>query len=123
MLTKTIQLFTEKEEEFVNLLIEIGTKKTIAKALVFLANAPKATSREIERGTDLRQPEVSLALKYMMDRGWMKSHENPSNNKGRPFKVYELAISLQKIMDSIEKEKNQEIKDQLALVRKMRSYV
>lgn len=56
MLTKTIQLFTEKEEEFVNLLIEIGTKRTIAKVLVFLANVPKATSREIERGTDLRQP-------------------------------------------------------------------
>ncbi|OPX63433.1 MarR family transcriptional regulator [Methanoregula sp. PtaB.Bin085] len=123
MIEKTIQLFTEKEEEFVNLLIEIGTKRTIAKVLVFLANAPKATSRDIERGTDLRQPEVSIALKHMMERGWMKSHENPSSNKGRPFKIYELALPMPKIMDSIEKEKNQEVKDQLALIKKMRSYV
>jgi uncharacterized short protein YbdD (DUF466 family) len=32
--------FTEKEEEFVKLLIEIGTKKNVAKILVFLVNIP-----------------------------------------------------------------------------------
>ena len=47
--------FTEKEEEYTNILIEIGTKKNVAKVLVFLANVPEATSREIERGTDIRR--------------------------------------------------------------------
>ena len=56
MLTKIIQLFTEKDEEFVNHLIEIGTRKNVAKMLVYLASIKEATSREIERGTDLRQP-------------------------------------------------------------------
>mgnify|MGYP001045596925 FL=1 len=69
MLTKTIQLFTEKEEEFVNLLIEIGTRRNVAKMLVYLANIKEATSRDIERGTDLRQPEVSIAIKYLADQG------------------------------------------------------
>jgi predicted transcriptional regulator len=50
MKEQTIQLFTDKEEEFVNLLIEIGTKKTVAQMLVFLANTPTATSRDLERG-------------------------------------------------------------------------
>jgi predicted transcriptional regulator len=31
-----VQFFTEKEEEFANLLIETGTKKNVAKLLVFL---------------------------------------------------------------------------------------
>ena len=66
MKEQTIQLFTDKEEEFVNLLIEIGTKKTDAQMLVFLANTPTATSRDLERGTDLRQPEVSIAIKYLV---------------------------------------------------------
>jgi predicted transcriptional regulator len=55
-------LFTDKEENFVNLLIDIGTRKKITRVLVYLANTPEATSREIERDTDLRQPEVSTSI-------------------------------------------------------------
>ena len=50
MKQESVQYFTEKEEEFANLLIEIGTKKNVATVLVFLASTPEATSRAIERG-------------------------------------------------------------------------
>ena len=123
MLTKTIQLFTEKEEEFVNLLIEIGMRRTVAKVLVFLANVDEATSRDIERGTDLRQPEVSIAMNYMFEREWLKNRESKAMSKGRPVKIYSLSKPVAKIFDSIEREKNQEVKDQLALVKKMGSYI
>ncbi|HII99676.1 MAG TPA: MarR family transcriptional regulator [Methanoregula sp.] len=123
MLTKTIQLFTEKEEEFANLLIEIGTKRTIAKALVFLANTKEATSRDLERGTDLRQPEVSTAIKYLEKQGWIKSWKTPSDKKGRPVWNYALAVPVPEIMTSIEKQKKTEANNQLALIRKMRSYI
>jgi predicted transcriptional regulator len=123
MLTKTIQLFTEKEEEFINLLIEIGTKRTIAKALVFLANIKEATSRDIERGTDLRQPEVSIAIKYLEDQGWIKSWKTPSDKKGPPVWNYALAVPVPEIMTSIEKQKKTEANNQLALIKKMRNYI
>jgi len=123
MLTKTIQLFTEKEEEFVNLLIEIGMRRTVAKVLVFLANVDEATSRDIERGTDLRQPEVSIAMNYMFEREWLKNRESKAMSKGRPVKIYSLSKPVDKIFDSIEREKNQEVKNQLALIKKMGSYV
>lgn len=123
MRIETIQYFTEKEDEVVDLLIEIGTKRTVAKLLVFLANVSPASSRDIERGTDMRQPEVSIAMKYLLDRSWIKVRAEPAEHKGRPKKIYELAVPMKKIMDSIEKDKNQETKDQLALVKKMRDYV
>ena len=123
MLTKTIQLFTEKEEEFVNLLIEIGTRKNVAKMLVYLTNIKEATSREIERGTDLRQPEVSMALKYLANQGWVKSLEKQSIKKGRPLQKYALAIPVKEIMARIEMQKKNEAHNQLALIKKMRSYV
>jgi predicted transcriptional regulator len=123
MRQENVEYFTEKEEEFANLLIEIGTKKTTAKVLVFLASTPEATSRAIERGTDMRQPEISIATKYLVDQGWIKSRETPSENKGRPAKVYELAKPIAVIMDSIEKEKKNEANNQLALVRKLRDYL
>jgi predicted transcriptional regulator len=114
--------FTEKEEEFANLLIEIGTKRNVAKVLVFLANTPEATSRGIERGTDLRQPEVSIAMRYLMEQGWIKSRESKAESKGRPVKIYELAKPVNEIMDSIEKAKKKEANHQLQLVQKLRDY-
>ena len=68
---KKVQVFTEKERELIKLLIGAGTRKNIAIALVFLANTQKTTSHAIERGTDLRQPEVSMAMKYLKKRGWI----------------------------------------------------
>jgi predicted transcriptional regulator len=115
--------FTDKEEAFANLLIEIGTKRNVAKVLVFLANTPEATSRAIERGTDLRQPEVSIAMRYLMEQNWISSRESKSDSKGRPVKIYELAKPINDIMDNIEKEKKKEAVTQLALVQKLRDYI
>jgi len=123
MRQQTIQLFTEKEEEFVNLLIEIWTKRNVAKMLVFLANTLEATSRDLERGTDMRQPEVSIAIKFLAEQGWIKNREAPSEKKGRPQKTYSLAIPVKEIMIAIEKQKKNEANNQLTLVRKMRDYL
>jgi predicted transcriptional regulator len=123
MKQESVQYFTEKEEEFANLLIEIGTKKNVATVLVFLASTPEATSRAIERGTDMRQPEVSIAMKYLIDQGWIRSRENSTKNKGRPMKVYELAKPITAIMDNIEKEKKKEANNQLALIKKLQNYL
>jgi|SRR5208337_2719713 len=123
MRQESVQYFTDKEEEFANLLTTIGIKKNVAQVLVFLANTPEANSREIERGTDMRQPEVSIAMKYLLDQGWVKNHDNTSKNKGRPTKVYKLAKTIAMIMDSIEKEKKAEAKEKLALIKKLQNYL
>ena len=123
MRQENVMFFTEKEEEFVNLLIEIGTKRNVAKVLVFLANTPEATSRAIERGTDLRQPEVSIAMRYLMEQGWIKSRESKAESKGRPVKIYELAKPITEIMDGIEKGKKKEANYQLQMIQKLRDYI
>jgi predicted transcriptional regulator len=123
MKQENIQYFTEKEEEFASLLVEIGTNKNVAKILVYLAGTPEATSRSIDRGTDMRQPEVSIALKYLMQQGWIRSRECPSERKGRPAKIYELAKPIQEIMAGIEDGKREETHRQLALIGKLREYI
>jgi predicted transcriptional regulator len=122
MRQENIQYFSETEEEFANLLVELGTKKTIATVLVFLASTPEATSRSIERGADMRQPEISLATKELIDKGWIRSREIPSENKGRPTKVYELAKPIDTIMKSIETEKKEAMNHQLSLLKKLKEY-
>lgn len=105
MKEQTIQLFTEKEEEFVNLLIEIGTKKTVAQMLVFLANTLTATSRDLERRTDLRQPEVSIAIEYLAGQGWINTGEALSQHKGRPQKIYSLLYQSNKLLRPLKKQR------------------
>lgn len=123
MREEVVQYFSEKEEEFASLLIDIGMKRNVAKVLVFLVYTKEATSRAIERGIDLRQPEVSLAIKYMAGQGWVTSDEIPSAKKGRPNKKYSLAMPVREIMAAIEKNSKDEANQQLALVKKMRNYI
>ena len=120
MREERIQYFTEKEEEFTKLLIEIGTKKNVAKLLVFLSGKAEASSREIEHGADMRQAEVSTAMKYLKEQGWIKSRKSSTGNKGRRMIVYKLAKSVSAIIDSIESGKKNETRNQLALIRKLR---
>ena len=123
MKQENVQYFTEKEEEIVNLLIEIGTKKNVAKVLVFLDNIPEATSHAIERGNNLRQPEVNITMHYLMDRGWIRSRESKAESQGRPVKIYELAKTVAEIMDSFEKESEDRANNQLKLIKKLRDYI
>ncbi len=123
MKTEKVMYFTEKEEEFVKILIEIGTRKNVAKVLVFLANTPEATSRDIERGADLRQPEISLVMGYLSEQSWITSRDSRAESKGRPFKIYRLSRPFHEIMDSLEKEKKNEATRQLILVQKLQYYL
>jgi predicted transcriptional regulator len=123
MKTKNVMYFTPREEEFANLLVRIGLKRNVAKVLVYLAHTPEATSRDIERGTDLRQPEVSIAMASMTDQRWVDNRESKAENKGRPVKIYRLSRPIGEIMDAIEKEKREEANNQLNLIQQLRDYI
>jgi predicted transcriptional regulator len=123
MKSKNVLYFTQREEEFADLLTRIGTKRNVSKVLVYLANTPEATSRDIERGTDLRQPEVSIAMTAMMEQKWVESRENKAENKGRPVKIYKLALPIGEIMDRIERDKMAEANNQLKMIKQLRDYI
>ena len=115
---RNVQYFTEKEEEFTHLLIGIGFPRTVAKVLVFLGNTSEATSRDIERGADLRQPEVSIAMQYLHERGWIASRLVRTNSIGRPQNLISLSRPIAEIIDHIQTEKEGEIRKKMALTRK-----
>jgi predicted transcriptional regulator len=115
--------FTKHENDFVKLLVDIGTRRNVAHVLVFLTNAPEATSRDIERGTDLRQPEVSMAMQYLTRQKWISNRESKAEGKGRPVKIYRLAKPISEVMDVIEREKRQKAKKQLNLIKKLQNFI
>jgi predicted transcriptional regulator len=121
MRPEKIMVFTQKEEEFSGLLISLGIKRNIAKVLVYLASIPEATSREIERGTDLRQPEVSIAMHRLIKESWVESRESKAESKGRPVKIYRLSRPIGEIVDAIEEEKRQEAEKQRDIMQRLRT--
>ncbi|UUX93436.1 ArsR family transcriptional regulator [Methanoplanus endosymbiosus] len=123
MKLERVLTFTDAEEELANLLTEIGMKRNVSKVLVYLANTNEATSRDIERGTDLRQPEVSIAMRTLMEKEWIDSRESKAESKGRPVKIYSLSKDINDIVDIIEVEKEKEINIQLKLIEKVRGLI
>jgi len=120
---RKVQVFTEKEESFVKLLIGIGIPRTVSKVLVYLANTPEATSRDIERGADLRQPEVSIALQYLKERDWIVTRLEKTESIGRPQNVVRLSRPIDEIADAIRVDKENEINQKLTLARRLREYI
>lgn len=123
MRMEKVMVFTEEDEEFSNLLTDIGLKRNVAKVLIYLAMTEEATSREIERSTDLRQPEVSIAMRTLKENEWIESRESKAESKGRPVKIYRLSKPITEIMDIIEKNKREEVENQLKLIQKIRIHL
>jgi predicted transcriptional regulator len=95
----------------------------VAKVLVFLANAPEATSRDIERGADLRQPEVSSAMQYLKERDWIACRRVRVDSIGRPQNHIHLSRPIAEIIEYIQTEKEDEIRKKMALAQKIRTYI
>ncbi len=105
--------FEEKHEDLIGGLIRTGMKKNTAIVLSYLFSNEECTQSEMERATDLRQPEVSVAINDIRAKGWLKKNEVKKEGKGRPYHVYSLGRSLNDVLDYIrgrEEEKIDEIK-------------
>jgi len=114
---------TRKEEEVIQILGEIGLKKNEARVLVIFMRGGELTSREIERYTDLRQPEVSIAITALTKRNWICTSNLITENKGRPVKLFTLAQPVDKILFEIKSDILGDFSKQIAYVDKVSTLV
>jgi predicted transcriptional regulator len=111
-----------KEKRLVNLLIDLGMPKNMARILMFLAENDKATSVEIEKGSGLSQPAVSITMRHIEDRSWVEKSYLKKDGKGRPIHIYKLRKSLKEIFNSVEEDarlKIEEINNNIAELRQV----
>lgn len=112
----------DKEHEMVMLLQKLNVSKPVAKALACLLSTDKITSREVERMSRLRQPEVSIAMNYLKENNWVEVEElKKKQGKGRPIKVYSLIVPMDQIIETIEKKVLSENKILLENIEKLKS--
>ena len=92
----------------------------MATLITYLANANEATSREIEMGTNLQQPEVSIAMRTLRNINWIEERDIKSKEKGRPIKVYKLSVPIGEIIKHYEEEKNNEAARSMQAIQKLK---
>ncbi len=113
---------TKEQKELVERLVKAGIQKNVAKTLVYVASREETKSREIELATDLRQPEVSIAMQNIRNRGWVTKRDIKKEGKGRPVHGYKLDKPVEEIIKEIElkeKERIKEIEENLKAIKRL----
>lgn len=120
MKTFNINQLDEKEERIADALISLGLSRPMARTLSYLQNLNEATSIDLERGTRLRQPEVSIAMKDLKERNWINEREEKKPGKGRPYKIYSLKVGFNEIISNFEKQQKKEINDVKVKIKRLK---
>jgi len=100
----------EKEDKAVQIFTELGMSKNMAKTLLYISQVPECKSADIEKCTNMRQPEVSNTMMELREKGWVKKRDLKKEGKGRPVHIYEPTMDLSKILNVFEQEKLKEVK-------------
>jgi len=102
-------IFTSQDEKIIRVFSDLGMPKNLAKTLMYISKVDECRSSEIEHGADLRQPEVSVAMQQLQNKGWIERRDLKKKGKGRPVHLYKLSSSMGDILKNFEKSKIQEI--------------
>jgi predicted transcriptional regulator len=121
MKKREVKQFDEKEEEITDALISLGMNRPVARTLSYLQNINEATSRELETGTGLRQPEVSIATQHLEGRNWITEREEKKiQGKGRPNKIYSLKVGFNDIIAQLEKQQKKAVDEAQAKIERLK---
>jgi len=118
---KVIKITDSKSLEFVQVLTALGVRKNVACALAILKDQGEKSSKNIEMLAGLRQPEVSIAMRTLRERGWLQEREIGNSGKGRPRRMYSLQVSIDEIINYFEEQKKQEFIKTSEIFQKLKS--
>jgi len=111
MKQKNVYTLDNDERKAIQLFVNLGMPKNLAKTLLFISQIDECRCSDIERSTDMRQPEVSVAMQELRRRGWVKKHNLKKEGKGRPVHLYKPTTQLSEILTIFEQEKITEIEN------------
>lgn len=116
-------LLEGKGYEIINLLQGLDVPRTEAISIACLVCGEDLTSQNIEQASGLRQPEVSIAMRPLRERGWIEERSEKKNtDKGRPVKYYKLVVPFDEIVKTFESKalkKNMELVEALEQLKEL----
>lgn len=114
---------SDTDIQIIDILSDVGLKSGEARVLVVLFKGYDLTSREVERISDLRQPEVSIAINQLIKRKWVFVTNHITEKKGRPVKVYSLLRAIDDILDEIKGDIEGDYRKKIEVIERVRVMV
>ena len=111
MKQKNVYKLDNDEGKAIQLFVNLGMPKNLAKTLLYISQFDECKSADVEKGADLRQPEVSIAMQELRRRGWVKKQGLKKKGKGRPVHIYKTTTDLSEILNVFEQEKLKEVEN------------
>ena len=109
MKQKNVYVLDNDDGKAIQLFVKLGMPKNLAKTLLYVSQLDECKCADVEQATDMRQPEVSIAMQELRRRGWVKKQDLKKNKKGRPVHIYNATAHLSEILNAFEQEKLKEI--------------
>jgi predicted transcriptional regulator len=116
----SIKVLDDKDREFIDALRNLNVPRNVATLITYLANVTETSSREIELGTNLRQPEVSIAMRTLRQNNWANERNIKAEGKGRPTIVYKLNVPLESIINHYEEVSKQESAQAMMSIQRLK---
>lgn len=121
MKSSEVSVFDDTDLEFIDILRNLNISRNVASTLAYLSSVDEATSKDLELGSQLRQPEVSIAMRELRKSGWLEEREVKKEGKGRPMKVYRLSIPMSEIVVHLENQTRLNAKRTMRNIEKLKS--
>ena len=115
-----LKVLDEDDHIFIKTLSNLGMPRSVATTMAYLMNVDEASSQEIELSTGLRQPEVSLAIKFMSKQSWINVRTEKKSGKGRPMKVFSLVVHVDEIISYYEDKVYKESQATILAIKKVK---
>ena len=112
----------KEKAQLAEILERSGLHHNISQTLVFIHTKDTTTSKDIQKATNLRQPEVSIAIQELRKNDWVdKKDYKKGKGKGRPIHKYSLSQDFGKVIDHFIKENKNKIKEIQADIKTLES--
>jgi predicted transcriptional regulator len=111
MKQKNVYVLDNDDGKAIQLFVRLGMPKNLAKTLLYVSQFDECKCADVEQGTDMRQPEVSVAMQELRRRGWIKKRDLKTEGKGRPVHIYKTTTDLSEILKIFEQEKLKEVEN------------
>jgi len=92
----------KKDNEIVDILTRTGMARNTAKVFVAIKELDNPDTRQIMQFTGIMQPQISVAVRQLMDMGYVESKTEQAENRGRPISHYSLRRPIDEIISDIE---------------------
>jgi len=92
----------EKDNEIVNILTRIRMARNTAKVFVAIKELDNPDTKQIMQFTGIMQPQISVAVRQLIDMGYVESKTDQTKNRGRPISYFSFKNSITDIINDIE---------------------